>query len=39
MARVVGWEALGGEGPTHFLLEGGDHGACVFVWVVDFEPC
>ena len=38
MARVVGWEDLGGKGPTHFLFEGGDHGATVCVWVVDFEP-
>jgi mannose-6-phosphate isomerase-like protein (cupin superfamily) len=38
MGRVIGWEELGGRGPTNFLFRGGEHGAGVCVFVVDFAP-
>ena len=38
MGRVVGWEELRGSGPTNFLFRGGEHGASVCIFVVDFAP-
>ena len=38
MGRVVGWEDLGGDGPTHFRFRGGEHGASFCVLVGDHPP-
>ena len=38
MGRVIGWEELGGDGPTRFLFRGGEHGAGVCLFVSDFPP-
>ena len=38
MSRVLGWEDLGGDGPTHFRFRGGEHGASVCVLVGDLAP-
>ncbi len=36
--QVIDWQELGGRGPTHFLFRGGEHGANVSIFVVDFSP-
>ena len=38
MVRVISWEELGGDGPTHFRFRGGEHGASFCVLVVDPPP-
>ena len=38
MGRVIGWEELGGDSPTHFRFRGGEHGASFCVLVVDPPP-
>ncbi len=36
MGRLIGWEDLGGEGPTRFIFRGGEYGAGVCLFVSDF---
>ena len=38
MARIVGWQELGGSGPGKFLFQGGDHDASMSIFAVDFKP-
>ncbi len=38
MGRIIGWEELGGESPTHFRFHGGDYGASVCVLETDVPP-
>ncbi len=38
MGRIVSWEELGGESPTHFRFHGGAHGASVCVLETDLPP-
>ena len=38
MAQVFGWEELGGDGPTHFVVTGEQVGAGFCVLVADLPP-
>jgi len=38
MSRVIGWEDLGGDGPTRFVFRGAEHAAGVCLFVSDFSP-
>lgn len=38
MERIIGWRELGGSDPGNFLFRGGDHGATMCIFAVEFKP-